>query len=222
MKIDLLLESSKFTKLRRYLHSLVEHKETKKGILIATPMNPQGGAASKKKYDKLSDAEKQEYNKENNDLYKEAEKELKDKGFHFYKQKGVFEGQSEKSFIIFDITKGQANALGKKWDQSAIVYIHAAKTRKKGEYMLKFELIETSKKVGKMKILSMVSNMFSAGDSIKNDFSQVGSNKYVIPFFDDMEHALAAYKKEEGTKNTAIFYMDNLGKLNKLKPVIKG
>jgi hypothetical protein len=105
MKIkDILLETSKYSKLMKYLWGI---KKTK-GIAIMTPENPNSVTLSRA---------------ENNKLMKIGKAKLKEMGFNSYiQQKGLY-GTLENSLIVFNISKDEAVKLGSEWVQDSIIFI---------------------------------------------------------------------------------------------------
>lgn len=187
----LLTESSKFTKLRQYVHGLKRQGE---GLVIATAMNPNGGEEAAKDYEQMSDAEKRDVHSKNKQLYKDGEDYIKHElKKRYIKQTGVF-GMAEKSFIIVDMSLAEAQALGRKWKQTSVIHICLEAGGKKGMSKLAFRMISTAGKSDEDSVVqSMVREFFKAPDDRTDYYSKVGSNKYVIPFFDDEAEWKAVY-----------------------------
>lgn len=212
---EILTESSQYTKLRQYLLGV---KNQGKGIAILTPQNPAGGSDSAEEYDNMTQAEQDAYNSLNKDRMKWGEWLLKRMGKQYFKQKGIFEGQKEESFVILDMSENDTVKLGQKWKQTAVIFSQRQQLED-GTSDLVFKFIETGGKDDPYRAIdSLVKEFF--GTDADDYVSVIGGNKYVIPFFDDKAEWEAEYGKDakparrKAGKNKGIaLYKDKEGNL---------
>lgn len=176
MKLQDLTESSDFTKFRKYIFGL---KNQGQGIAILTPQNPLGGEDSANAFNAMTQQDQNAKNRMNNQLYSDGEDYINNT-LHkrFFKQKGIFDGESELSYIIIDMSYDETLKLGRQWKQTAIIWIG----RDDRGYVMKFVYTGANPKYP-YNVASVVRKLF--GTNAKDNMSKLGSNSYVIPFFDD-------------------------------------
>lgn len=175
--LNSLLESSQFTKFRQYVFGL---KPMGKGMVIATPQNPAGGADSEQMYQNMTPDEQDAFRKLNGNLYKWGEWLIQNKlRKRYFKQEGIFDGQRERSFVIVDMSREEAIELGRKWRQTAVIFIE------RDQRGYSFEMIQTggTNRNFRPRTDSLVRKLF--GSDADDYVSIIGGNKYVIPFYDD-------------------------------------
>ena len=177
MKLRALLETSKYTKFRQYLWGF---KKTK-GIAIMTPENPNSVTLS---------------NEENNKLMVKGKDLLKANGHNNYdKQKGLY-GNMANSLIVYDISEDEAKEIGKGWVQDSIIFITQGNTKKRIKPL--FDMIRINPKSKWLDVPNiLVENIMELTDTAEM-YSQIGNNKYEIPFFGD-----DAVKVDSNTHNVS-------------------
>lgn len=154
------LNEAGFARTRQAMTGVVPTIET---IAFLTGENPGGEPAPR------------EVNKENNAA---LEKRLRAGNYGFRKIKGKF-GSPEKSFMVMNIPRSEATALGQDLGQESIIWGRREEDEE-GAYF-NFEYIE-----GEATIQTRQVSMSGRDVQDRDDFySQVKGRKFLIPFFDD-------------------------------------
>ena len=162
------LNEAGFARTRQAMAGVVPNIET---IAFLTGENPGGEPAPPT------------VNKENNAA---LEKRLRAGNYGFRKIKGKF-GSPEKSFMVMNIPRSEATALGQELGQEAIIWGHR-KEDEEGAYF-NFEYIE-----GDNTIQTRQVSLSGRDVQDRDDFySQVKGRKFLIPFFDE-EHEGSSMK----------------------------
>lgn len=183
-----LMETSKLTKLKQAIYGL----RGSDGIAILTPQNPNGGEASAKAKSDMTQAEINAKNADNNARMDQAKKFLKFKGYHYFVQKGVFEGETEESFVIFNISFDDAYKLGRHWQQTSIIYIQPNKNPNYREFVY-IPTNGDNVRDPRDLVLSLVRKVHDLPAEASDCMSIIGGNKYLIPFFNDREEYYAQH-----------------------------
>jgi hypothetical protein len=154
------LNEAGFARTRQAMTGVVPTIET---IAFLTGENPGGEPAPRA------------VNKENNAA---LEKSLRAGNYGFRKIKGKF-GSPEKSFMVMNIPRSEATALGQDLGQESIIWGRREEDEE-GAYF-NFEYIE-----GETTIQTRQVSMSGRDVQDRDDFySQVKGRKFLIPFFDD-------------------------------------
>jgi hypothetical protein len=154
------LNEAGFARTRQAMTGVVPTIET---IAFLTGENPGGEPAPRA------------VNKENNAA---LEKRLRAGNYGFRKIKGKF-GSPEKSFMVMNIPRSEATALGQDLGQESIIWGRREEDEE-GAYF-NFEYIE-----GETTIQTRQVSMSGRDVQDRDDFySQVKGRKFLIPFFDD-------------------------------------
>ena len=154
------LNEAGFARTRQAMAGVVPNIET---IAFLTGENPGGEPAPA------------DVNKENNAA---LEKRLRAGNYGFRKIKGKF-GSPEKSFMVMNIPRSEAAALGQDLGQEAIIW--GQRQEDEGGAYFNFEYIE-----GDNTIQTRQVSLSGRDVQDRDDFySQVKGRKFLIPFFDD-------------------------------------
>ncbi len=163
MKLRALLETSKYTKFMKYLWGIKKSK----GLAIMTPENPNSKALTPK---------------ENKDLMAKGKKLLRDNGYAFFTQMGLY-GQRENSLIVLDISETDAKKIGKDWVQDSIIVITQGNLEKRTKPL--FDMVRINEKSDWLDVPNiLVESIMDLTDTAEM-YSQIGNKKYEIPFFGD-------------------------------------
>jgi len=173
------LNEAGFARTRQAMTGVVPNIET---IAFLTGENPGGEPAPP------------EVNKENNAALK---KRLRAGNYGFRKIKGKF-GSHEKSFMVMNIPRTEATALGQDLGQESIIWGHREEDEE-GAYF-NFEYIE-----GETTIQTRQVSMSGRDVQDRDDFySQVKGRKFLIPFFDDDYEGASMKVKTDLNELTAL------------------
>jgi hypothetical protein len=171
--LDTKLTESGFPRIANILTARVP---SVKAIGIITPENPCGENKNQA---------------ENNDLLKDIKEYLKNYHARYVQIKGKF-GNSEKPFILFNISKKDLIEIGKKYKQKSVIFGELQKNaseEQKGYY--KFEYIKLWSDDKCESFSPIVTDtrygiLFDKSIQGKDDFyTWVKGRKFVIPFFDE-------------------------------------
>ena len=173
------LNEAGFARTRQAMTGVVPSIET---IAFLTGENPAGEPAPP------------HINKENNAA---LEKRLRAGNYGFRKIKGKF-GSHEKSFMVMNIPRSEATALGQDLGQESIIWGHREEDEE-GAYF-NFEYIE-----GETTIQTRQVSMSDRDVQDRDDFySQVKGRKFLIPFFDDDYEGASMKVKTDLNELTAL------------------
>lgn len=164
-------------------------RENIKKIAILTAENPHG---------------EQHSNEFNKDANFKLQKFLTEGKFSFKKIKGSY-GQTENSFIVFNIPKTTAIYIGVKYNQDSIIYGEVKKTDKGNEKdtPMSFEMIGTDRSNPKEfgKVIGKT-DVVIYRDNPEDFYSEVKGRKFVLPFYDVVDRLKGEDNKTyELTKN---------------------
>lgn len=141
-------------------------------IGILTASNPGGNPP-------IPDGSKQQNATENNRLCKQLEDDLRMANYGPIQVKGKF-GQWEKSYMVPNIKRNEAVALGKKYGQYAVIW-GKKHTDPNGNPFFKFEWIEGDQ-------TTQTRDLHVGNEDVQNRddfFTLLKNRKITIPFFDD-------------------------------------
>ena len=173
------LNEAGFARTRQAMTGLVPNIET---IAFLTGENPGGEPAPP------------EVNKENNAA---LEKRLRAGHYGFRKIKGRF-GSPEKSFMVMNIPRSEATALGQDLGQEAVIW--GQRQEDDEGVSFNFEYIE-----GDDTIQTRQVSMSGRDVQDREDFySQVKGRKFIIPFFDDDYEGASMKVKADLNELTAL------------------
>lgn len=162
MKLRALLESSKYTKFKKYLYGV----RASKGLAILTAENANGVQNTK------------EQNKTDMDELKDY---LKSKQFGFFTVKGFY-GQKENSIIITNISRADAKKIGEKYKQDSIISITVEKGNKE---MAIFEMVKINPNSQWLQENLLVREIFDLSKDEIDEYTMIGGKKFQIPFFEE-------------------------------------
>lgn len=163
MKLRALLETSKYSKLMKYLWGIKKSK----GLAIMTPENPNSNSLTPK---------------ENKDLMTKGKKLLRANGYAFFTQIGLY-GQRENSLIVLDILEKDAIKIGTDWVQDSIIVITQGNLEKRSKPL--FDMVRINEKSTWLDVPNtLVESILELTDTAEM-YSQIGNKKYEIPFFGD-------------------------------------
>jgi len=163
MKLRAILETSKYTKFMKYLWGIKKSK----GLAIMTPENPNS---------------KELTPKENKDLMAKGKKLLRDNGYAFFTQMGLY-GQRENSLIVLDISETDAIKIGKDWVQDSIIVITQGNLEKRSKPL--FDMVRINEKSEWLDVPNILVESIMELSGTAEMYSQIGNKKYEIPFFGD-------------------------------------